>query len=110
MTTTTTNTITNYKEQVNNSVINMFNLNTFPDLLAKAEAWDDMRFMTYNQETDEETEVFQWYLVEIYNEDEDADKLGIFFSELLQSYVMPVTHFGTAWDYVKPVDLTGYLW
>ena len=49
-----------------------------------------------------EKEVFQWYLID----DNTADRLKrstkelIFYSEKLDVYVLGVTHYGTAWDYV----------
>jgi len=49
-----------------------------------------------------EKDVYQWYLID----DNTAERLKrsteelIFYSEKLGVYVLGVTHFGTAWDYV----------
>lgn len=48
----------------------------------------------------EETEVFQWYLVNSRGADyltRKTDEL-VFWSEKLQEYIWGVTHFGTAWS------------
>lgn len=46
--------------------------------------------------------VYQWYLVKPYNvhDIEELDRLNIIYSKELDNYVMPVFHYGTAWDYV----------
>ena len=49
-----------------------------------------------------EKEIYQWYLID----DSTAERLKrstselIFYSEKLGVYVLGVTHYGTAWDYV----------
>ena len=49
-----------------------------------------------------ENEVFQWYIID----EPTADRLKrstkelIFYSEKLDVYILGVTHYGTAWDYV----------
>lgn len=62
----------------------------------------------YNEETDECTEIFQYYLIDLrLNETYDKDiiealqnELIIAWSETLQEYVLCVDHFGISWDYV----------
>lgn len=56
----------------------------------------------YDEETDEYTEIYQYYIVpgwaveEIF---EDTDEI-IFYNEALDLYLWGVTHYGTSWDYV----------
>ena len=57
---------------------------------------------------DEYDEVFQAFIIDIndYNLDtlkelKDKCPLIISYSDLLESYVLLVTHFGTGWDYVN---------
>ena len=56
-------------------------------------------FITYDES---ENEVFQWYIID----EATADRLKrstnelIFYSEKLDVYILGVTHYGTAWDYV----------
>ena len=60
----------------------------------------------YDEETEEYTEVYQYYLIDISSY--DIEKLNeikcndviIAYSETLEEYVLFVTHFGTSWDYV----------
>lgn len=66
--------------------------------------------MDLSEYTDEELqdgvqyniEVFQWYLIGIDEYDvkylNDNFNLDIFYSDTLDNYVLPVTHYGTAWD------------
>lgn len=50
-------------------------------------------------------EVFQWYAIAI--SDDEAEwlnkqyNLDIFYSDFLDLHILPVYHFGTAWDYVN---------
>ena len=60
----------------------------------------------YDEENDEYTEVYQYYLIDIENytlkklQELNCDELIIAWSETLEEYVLMVTHFGTSWDYV----------
>ena len=60
----------------------------------------------YDEEADEYTEVYQYYLIDIENytlkklQELNCDDLIIAWSETLEEYVLMVTHFGTSWDYV----------
>jgi predicted CopG family antitoxin len=51
-----------------------------------------------------ECEVYQWYVISISGDDveyyNETFGLDIFYFETLDVYVLPVFHFGTAWDYV----------
>jgi len=49
-----------------------------------------------------ETEIFQWYIIDNITAERlkrSTEEL-IFYSEKLDVYVLGVTHYGTAWDYV----------
>lgn len=60
----------------------------------------------YDEETDEYTEVYQYFLIDINQytlkklKEINCNDLIIAWSEKLESYVLFVTHFGTSWDYV----------
>lgn len=60
----------------------------------------------YDEETDEYTDIYQYYLIDIDNYMiEKLNDLGckdviIAWSETLEEYVLMVNHFGTSWDYV----------
>lgn len=60
----------------------------------------------YDEEEDEYTDVFQWYLCNLSEFDIkflnklDQDDIIIVHSDLLDIDVLCVTHFGTSWDYV----------
>ena len=60
----------------------------------------------YDEETDEYTDIYQYYLIDIDNYMiEKLNDLGckdviIAWSETLEEYVLMVDHFGTSWDYV----------
>lgn len=56
------------------------------------------------EDKDEEEEIFQWYVIEIDEDEKDFlnEKYGlnIFYSETLGLFILPVYHFGTSWDYM----------
>ena len=60
--------------------------------------WDYLE----NGDPDEETDIFQWYIID----DNTADRLKEHTNELVfywpeaDLYILGVTHWGTAWDYV----------
>ena len=64
--------------------------------------WDNIRF-----DLSDDTEIFQWYLTSANESDvnwlEKSFGLKFTYSELLECFVLCVTHFGTSWDYV-PCD------
>lgn len=64
--------------------------------------WEALENGNWYDEEDYPTEVFQWYLIDSGTADrlkEHTDEL-IAYSQLLDLYVLGVTHFGTSWDYV----------
>ena len=58
----------------------------------------------YDEETDEYSEVFQWYITDVSDWvkewQEKTFDIHYVYSEVLDCYVMPVTHLGTSWKYV----------
>lgn len=64
--------------------------------------WDIVNGCEYDEETDEYTEIFQYYIIS----DQGAEILTecteeiVFYNETLDMYVWGVTHYGTSWDYV----------
>lgn len=92
----------NYMEQVKYSVAQMVAFNNYPNVSGNYFD-DDLQAGTL--QSLEDGNVYQWYAVEIIgNEDEETERLGIFWDEVLEIYIMPVTHFGTGWTGVNPVD------
>lgn len=65
--------------------------------------FDNMRFEFYNEETETEIEIFQWYLTNWTESDiEYLEKtfpdLLFTYSEKLDCFVLCVDHFGTMWN------------
>ncbi len=64
--------------------------------------WDIVNGSEYNEETDEYTDIFQYYIVS----DQGAQILQdytdeiLFYNNELDMFVWGVTHWGTSWDYV----------
>lgn len=91
----------NYSEQVKNSVAQMVPFNNYPNV--NVNYYNNLQAGTLHEL--EYDGVYQWYAVDIIgNEDEETERLGIFWDVELEIYIMPVTHFGTNWDGVSPVD------
>ena len=60
----------------------------------------------YDEETDTYSNIYQWYIIPENAADyfaEYTDEI-VYYSELLDIYLLAVTHYGTSWDYV----LTSY--
>lgn len=94
----------NYMEQVKHSVSQMVAFNNYPrvnpDYLD-----NDLQLGTLRALEIADGYVYQWYAVEIIgNEDDETERLGIFWDEFLRIYIMPVTHYGTMWIGIAPVD------
>ena len=66
--------------------------------------WDNARFSTYNEETEEYTEIYQYFLTNCSQSDVEflEEHFGLLFtySEKLDLFILCVEHYGTAWDYV----------
>ncbi|MCT4404786.1 hypothetical protein EFT43_07730 [Leuconostoc falkenbergense] len=83
----------NYMEQVKYSVAQMVAFNNYPNV---SENYYENDLQAGTLQSLEDGNVYQWYAVEIIgNEDEETERLGIFWDEDLEIYIMPVTHFGT---------------
>ena len=56
----------------------------------------------YNEETDEEQEVFQWFIVSDNGAQmiQDYTDEILYYHEELDIYLWGVTHWGTSWDHV----------
>lgn len=65
---------------------------------------DNFRFNYYDDESDEYTEIYQYYLTSYSLDDvrflEDHFGLLFSYSNDLDLYVLCVDHWGTSWDYV----------
>ena len=92
----------NYMEQVKYSVSQMVAFYNYPNVDG-IYFNDDLQAGT--KQSLEDGNVYQWYAVELVgNENEETERLGIFWDEVLEIYIMPVTHVGTGWTGVEPVD------
>ena len=64
--------------------------------------WECVNGSDYDEETDETTEVFQFYIISVTGANiltECTDEI-VWYNEELDMYVWGVTHWGTSWDYV----------
>ena len=77
--------------------------------------WENMTIQFDNDADDEYlNEIFQWYITDCTRDDVDwlestFDGLVFTYSELLDCYILCVTHYGTAWSYV-PVEVKSNSW
>lgn len=72
-------------------------------------AYDDIA--VYDEDEDEYTypEIYQWYITDCNEYEKEAlEEYGVqlVYNEAMDLYILPVTHFGTGWDYV----MTGVKW
>ena len=74
----------------NNNIIGMF------------DDWQLVNGSDYDEENDEYTEVFQWFIVSDNGAQmiQDYTNEILFYNEELDIYLWGVTHCGTMWDYV----------
>lgn len=106
MTNETKTTYTTYKEAVNwlhNSFVLCNNIQDIDQSI-----YDNIRF-NYFDEDDEPMEIFQWYITDCSQSDveylEKYFSLKFTYSDMLDCYILCVTHWGTSWDYVAcPVN------
>lgn len=63
--------------------------------------WECVSGNEYDEETDEYTEIYQYFIVN-GNGAEILQEAGeiVFYNDALDMYVWGVTHWGTSWDYV----------
>lgn len=75
------------------------------DIISKTQDigyWEEYNGSEYNDETDEYTEVYQYYIISESGAEilaEYTDEI-VWYNEELDMYVWGVTHYGTSWDYV----------
>ena len=69
--------------------------------------WDNIQVGSlYDSEEDSYSEVYQWYIIDIndwdvdYLRGNDINDFIITYSDVLDCYILAVTHWGTSWDYV----------
>ena len=113
MKTTTTATIstteaatmyTDYKTAVNWCHNALIMCNNIPQI--DPSVIDNARFAWYDEETETETEVFQWFITDCSQWDveyleEHFPGLLFTYSDLLDCFILCVDHFGTAWGSVR---------
>ena len=92
-----------YKEQVNYSVESMVLFNKYPEVSPNWSEYAPTALTTEN-ELGYYKDVYQWFAVEVYQENEDTERLGIFYDEELNLCILPVTHFGMLWEDVPAVN------
>lgn len=75
---------------LNNNIIGMF------------DGWQLVNGSDYDEENDEYTEVFQWFIVSDNGAQmiQDYTNEILFYNDELDIYLWGVTHYGTMWDYV----------
>lgn len=98
---------TNYRVAVEWLNTSLILCNNLPEV--DSSVYDNMRFSCYNEETEEYTDVYQWYITDcmFYDMEFLEEKFGLKFtySDMLECWILCVDHFGTAWDYV-PCETT----
>lgn len=64
--------------------------------------WELVNGYDYDEDTDEYTEVFQWFIVSDNGAQmiQDYTDEILYYHEELDVYLWGVTHWGTSWDYV----------
>lgn len=64
--------------------------------------WELVNGFDYDEENDEYTEVFQWFIVSDNGAQmiQDCTDEILYYHEELDIYLWGVTHWGTSWDYV----------
>lgn len=99
---------TTYSEAVNWLHNDFVLCNNIPDV--DESIWDNMRFSSYDEETDSYTEIYQYYITDASESDvEYLEKhFGLLFtySEKLDCFILCVDHCGTSWNYVHCEVLT----
>lgn len=67
----------------------------------------------YDEENEEYIDIYQYFIVSINTNEEDIERFNydndiiLYYSELLDVYILGVQHFGTSWSYVETgVEMT----
>ena len=93
---------TNYKVAVNWCNNNLILCNNICEI--DESVIENCRFDFYDEETEEYTEIFQWFLTDCNQFDVEflEEHFGLLFSysDKLDMYILCVNHYGTSWDYV----------
>lgn len=68
--------------------------------------YDNMRFDLNDEDEGTYSEIFQWFISSCSKRDveyleEHFDGVYFTYSDMLDCYILCVTHWGTAWDYVE---------
>ena len=91
---------TNYETAIhwlNNSLVMC---NNIPDI--DVNIWDNLPEEFFDEY--EPIEVFQWFITDCSERDatylKNTFDIDLVYSEVFDCYILPVTHYGTSWDYV----------
>ena len=99
-----TKIVTNYKDAVNWLNNSYVLCNRIGDMNIDESIFDNARFEYLDEDTDEYTEIYQWFITDASESDIEylEKRFGLLFtySDLLDTYVLCVDHLGTSWDYV----------
>lgn len=99
---------TTYKEAVHWLHNNFVLCNNIPGV--DESVWDNARFPLYDDESETETDIFQWFITDASESDVEylEKNFGLLFtySNKLGCFVLCVDHWGTSWDYVPCEVLT----
>lgn len=96
-----------YKTLVNRFVGNIVLCNNIVDV--DESIWENVEVgQLYNEETDEYTEIFQYFVCNVSEWEietlkeltKDNNDIIISYSNVLDCHILMVDHFGTSWDYV----------
>ena len=94
--------VTNYRDAVNWLLSDIILCNNIAQI--DESIFDNMEFDTYDDETGEEIEIYQYYLTGFRQKETDylSNRFGLLFtySNMLGCYVLCVPHYGTSWSYV----------
>lgn len=96
-----------YKTLVDRFVGNRVLCNNIVDI--DESIWENVEVgQLYNEETDEYTEIFQYFVCNVSEWEietlkeltQDNNDIIIAYSNVLDTHILMVDHFGTSWDYV----------
>ena len=80
----------------------VLNNNIFDMVWNIGNGWELVNGSEFDEETEEEKEIFQWFIVSDNGAQmiQDYTDEILFYHEELDIYLWGVTHWGTSWDYV----------
>ena len=72
------------------------------NIIQKADDWEVVNGLDYDEETDQYKEIFQYYIISEsgYQTLSDCTDELVYYSEELDIYLWGIDHLGTSWDYV----------